>query len=440
MKIYITILFIALLSPLVLLAQTQPFSLEDCIEYALENSTDIDRSQNDVVLQSAYLEQSKASRLPNLQLGINQQLTSTGNYNSIDGEWNRNSNSTLNASFNSQITLYNGAKIKNTISQSKINLESAEISIQAERELISLNILSFYMDALLARENLKNSQLQLEATQKQLAYAEAKSEAGVLSRSDLLYIKSQLASDKTSKIEAESNMRIALVSLMQIMNMPINDNFNIQQPDIENIIKQNSEYNSETVYNVALGIQPNIQTAELNVKSAEIGVEIAKSGVLPSLTLNGGLATGYGSNISNVNLGEQFSNSINPYVGLSLSIPIYQRKQVKTQIKTAQIQTNNAMLELTDMKNNLRKYIEQACTDERTAQSNYAALMDQLEAEQESYDVASEMFFQGMVNSVDFLLSKNNLIIAENKFTQAKYTLVLQNKIVEYYLGEPIEL
>lgn len=440
MKIYIPLLLIALLSPVLLAAQTQSFSLENCIEYALENSTNIDRSQNNVSLQSAYLEQSKASRLPNLQLGVNQQFTSSGNYNSIGNEWNRNTNSTLNASLNSQMTLYNGAKIKNTISQNKINLESAETSIQAERGLISLNVLSFYIDALLARDNLKNSQLQLEATQKQLAYAEARSEAGVISRSDLLYIKSQLASDKTNQIEAEGNMRLALVSLMQIMNMPINDSFNIQQPDIENIIKQNSENNPETVYNVALGLQPNIHTAELNVKSAETGVEIVKSGALPSLMLNGGVGTGYGSNLSNVNFGEQFSNTINPYVGLSLSIPIYQRKQIKTQVKTAQIQSSNVMLELVDLKNDLRKYIEQACTDAQTAQSSYSALQEQLEAEQESYDVASEMFSQGMVNSVNFLLSKNNLIIAENKYVQAKYKLVLQNKIVEYYLGKPIEL
>lgn len=134
MKIYIPILFIALISPLVLLAKTQPFSLEDCIEYALEKSTDINCSQNNVLLQIAYLEQSKAYRLPNLQLGINHSLTLTGNYNSIGGEWNRNSNSKLNVSFNSQITLYNGVKIKNTISQNKINLESAEISIQAENK------------------------------------------------------------------------------------------------------------------------------------------------------------------------------------------------------------------------------------------------------------------------------------------------------------------
>ena len=88
----------------------------------------------------------------------------------------------------------------------------------------------------------------------------------------------------------------------------------------------------------------------------------------------------------------------------------------------------------------MRKYIEQACTDAQTAQSNYIALQEQLEAEKESYQLANEMFTQGMLNSVDFLQSKNNLIIAENKFTQAKYELILQTKIVEYYLGNSILL
>ena len=120
MKIYIPILFIALFIPVVLLAQTHSFSLNDCIEYALENSTDMDRSQNNVLQQSAYFEQSKASRLPNLQLGVNQQLSSTGSYNSMDGNWSRNSNSTVNASFNSEMTIYNGAKIKNTILQNDL--------------------------------------------------------------------------------------------------------------------------------------------------------------------------------------------------------------------------------------------------------------------------------------------------------------------------------
>lgn len=440
MKIYIFLIILTLCSPIFLSAQAQPYSLKNCIEYALEKSTDIGRAKNSIESQNAYLEQSEAARLPNLQLNANHQLSSAGNYNTTNNEWSRNGNATLTVSLNSQVTLYNGAKIKNTIRQSQINLEAAELNIQTEQELIGLNILSAYINVLLAKDNVQNSQLQLEVTQKQLAYTEAKKEAGSISLSDLLIIKSQLASDKTSLIEAESNLRISLVSLMQLMNMPISNDFDIQQPDIDELIGNTTETNPVMVYAIALGIQPNIKTATLSVESTETGIIIAKAEALPKLTLNGGMNTGYGSTINGVDLGEQFSNSANPYVGLSLSVPIFQKKQTKTQVKLAQIQVRNSELELIDMKNDLRKYIEQACTDAQTAQSNYRALQEQLDAENESYQVANEMFTQGMMNSVDFLSSKNNLIVAENKFTQAKYELILQNKIVEYYLGKPIEL
>lgn len=436
----ILIIIITIGFPFLAGAQEHLFSLNDCINYALENSTDISRAENSLELQNAYLEQSEAECLPNLDFGVNQQLSSAGSYSTTNNDWSRNGNSTLSVSLNSSLTLYNGAKIKNTIRQSQLNLEAAELNIQTEQELIGLNILSAYINVLLAKDNVRNSQLQLEAIQKQLTYSEARKEAGSISLSDLLVIKSQLATDKATFIESESKLRITLVSLMQLMNMPVSSDFDIQQPDVDELIDNTKETNPTMVYAIALGIQPNIKTAKLNVESTETGIGIAKAEALPKLTLNGGMNTGYGSNINGVDLGEQFSKSVNPYVGLNLSVPIFQKKQAKTQVKLAKIQLSNSELELIDMKNDLRKYIEQACTDAQTAQSNYLAVQEQLDAENESYQVANEMFTQGMMNSVDFLTSKNNLIAAQNKFTQAKYNLVLQYKIVEYYLGNTISL
>lgn len=440
MSKHIIIIIIAIVFPQFLKAQGQLLSLEDCINYAIENSTQVRRAQNNVTTQNAYLIQSEAARLPNLQLGVSQLLSSANNYSSTDSDWSRNSNNSLIASLNSQITLYNGAKLKNTIQQNQINLNAAEIDIQTEQELISLNILSAYIEVLLAKENIQNSQLQLEAIQKQLVYAEARKEAGTISLSDLLNFKSQLASTNSTLIEAESTHRIALVTLIQLMNMPVNGDFDILHPDIDTILYTPTETNPARVYEVALGIQPNIKAAQLNLESTEKEISIAKADALPILNLNGGISTGYGANINGVDFGEQFSNGVNPYVGVSLSVPIFQRKQTKTQVKLARIQVSNSELELIDMKNDLRKYIEQACTDALSAQSNYQAFKEQLMAEKESYQVSREMINQGMMNSVDFLLSKNNLIESENQFTQAKYSLLLQNKIVDYYMGNQIKL
>lgn len=442
MKKLIILVQIIILSiiPKFIKAQEQPFSLEACINYAWENSTEISRANNSVKIQNAYLIRSKAERGPNLYFNGNQSLSSMKSYqySEIEDSWTNSNKANLSVSLNSEITLYNGAKLKNTITQSKTNVAASESDIQIQKELISLNVLSAYINALLAIENVKNYEAQLKSTEKQLELAKARKSAGIISTSDLLNIKSQYASDKAAFINTKNTLRINLVSLMQLMNMPINDSFIIKEPNIDALIKKTSETNANSIYNIALGIQPSIKSAQLNLESTQMEINIAKADALPLLSLGGSIGTGYSSDMDNVNFGEQFSNKVNPYLGLSLSIPIFQRKKVKTNVAIAHIQTQNKELDLIDLKNDLRKYIEQACVDAQTANSNYLALQEQYDAENESYQLSDEMFTQGMINSVDLLSSKNNLITAENKLTQAKYNVLMQNKIIDYYTGNTI--
>jgi outer membrane protein len=422
-------------------AQDNLFSLEECISYALENSTTMGRAGNQVESQSSYLEQAKAERGPNLMMSGSESLSSRNSYlatNPGDG-WERENSSYLDLGLSSSLSLYNGAKLKNAVQQGRTNLLAAESDIQTQEELISLEVLSAYIYVLYYKEQVKNSESQMKVTEKQLEQATARREAGILSPSDFLNMKSQYASDRANLIASQSDLRIGLVSLMQLMNMPASSAFDIVDPDIESLLIQETETDASVVYNVALGLQPGLKTAELDLESADLDIKLAKADALPVLSLTGGFNT-YSSTQSGISLGEQISRQINPSLGLALSIPIYQRKKVKNNVMQAEIQYENYQYKLVDIKNDLRKAIEQACTDALTTQSLFDSNSEQLEAEQESYRLAEEMFAQGLVNSVDYLTSKNNLTAAENKLSQSKYNMVLQNRIVNYYLGDPIKL
>ncbi len=432
-------LIILSLIPKNLGAQTQEkFSLEDCINYAWENSTAISRANNNLKAEQAYLEQSKAARNPNLFFNGNQSLRSSSSYVEDEDNYNRSNAYDLSLSLSSEMTLYNGAKLKNTILQGKTNLKASETDIKTQKEAISLSVLSSYINTLLSDENVKNYEVQLASTEKELELAKAREEAGIISTADYYTIKSQYAADKASYIGAQNTFKLNLVTLMQLMNMPINDDFKIQIPPIDSLINKLSNTNAEQVYNIALDLQPSIKSAELDLESTQINIEIAKADARPKLSLSGSLGTGYNSQLSNSNMSDQISNKVNPYLGLSLSVPIYQRKKVKTNVAIAQLETDNRTLELTDLKNDLRKYIEQACIDAQTTHSNYRALQEQYEAQLSTFQLSEEMFSQGLMNSVDFLSSKNNLTTAENKVTEAKYEVLLQNKIIDYYLGKTL--
>ena len=419
-------------------AQTKEYSLEECINYAWENSTDISRANNSIDSKQSILEQSKATLLPNLSLGLSQDLSSSKNYTDNNDSWNSENRSSTSLSLSSSVTLYNGAKLINTIRQNNSELSATEYEVQTEKELLSLQVLTAYINLLLANEQYLNREIQLNSTEKQLELAQARKSAGVLSNSDYMNIKADYASDKTALISAKSAKRISLVSLMQTMNMPIEDSLKIVEPDLEALLDQEKDTDAGKIYQLALELRPEIKTADLNLESAKIGVKIAKADALPTLSLRGNLATSYSDALSGVDFGDQFSNQVTPSISLSLSVPLFQNKKVKNQVTQATIQAKESQLNLTDIKNNLRKSIEQASTDSEIATMSYQAAQEQYLAAQEAYRLAEEMFSQGMINSVDFQSSKNTFINAKNSLTQSKYNVLLQNKIINYFCGQPI--
>ncbi len=435
----------SLLSLLVLLilfpaleAQTKEYSLEECIDYAWENSTDISRANYSIESRQSTLEQSKAALLPDLSLGLNQNFSSSKNFISNDNSWERNNNSSTSISLSSSVTLYNGAKLINSISQNSGNLAASEYEVQTQKELLSLKVMTAYINLLLAKEQLINRETLLSSTKDQLELAEAKKLAGLISISDYYNIKSEYATDKAALISAKSSLRINLVSLMQTMNMPVEDSLNIVEPNLEELIDEEQDIDAEKIYRVALESRPEIKTADLNLESAELGIKIARADFLPTVSLRGGLETNYSDALSGVDFSEQITNKVSPSVSLSLSLPIFQNKRAKNQVTQATIQAKESQLSLIEIKNNLRQSIEQACTDSEIATMSYDAAQEQYNAELESYRLAEESFSQGMISSVDYQAAKNRFSTAQSNLTQSKYNILLQNKTINYFCGKPI--
>ncbi len=423
-----------------LIAESTAYSLEQCIDFAWEHSTTMSRVNNSLESKQANLEQSKAALLPNLSASVNQSYSTDENYvdSTSGGYWDGSDNSNTNLALSSSLTLFNGLKLINTIRQSKVELSATEQETHFEQDLLSLDVLKAYINVLIAKERLTNSETQLKSSEEQVELSEARKEAGIISNSDYLNIKSQYASDRATMIAAMSTFRINTVSLMQTMNMPLRDTFEIIEPDLNTLLNNQIDVDSNLIYETALGVRPELKTAELNAESAQMEVKIAKADYLPSLTLNGSLESSYSDALDSVDFAEQMENQFKTSVGLRLSIPIFQNLKVKNQVTQASIQAKNTQLELIDLKNNLRKSVEQVCTDLETAYMNYQASLDQFNAEQEAYKLADEMFEQGMINSVDYQTAKNNYVNAENSLNQAKYSVLLQSRILSFYKGESI--
>ena len=416
------------------------WTLQMCINQALTQNLQIQKTILSNEINLVNTQKAKAERFPSASATISQNFNWNKTLDNNSQYSNYSGSNGTNFGIGSNVKLYNGFRINNTIRQSDINYQAGEYNTESIKEDISLNVVDAYLQILYAVEQVKNSQNQVDATAKELDLANERMLVGAISQADYLQIKSQLANEKLTLTNAENLLVVDKVALMQLMEIPVTSGFMIETPKFGEIVNKNIYPKADSIFNIALNLRPEIKSADLGLESAKLDVSIARSGYQPDLSLNGGISTGYTSKNGSVDYGMQIKNEVNPYVGLTLSIPIYQNRQVRSNVEISKIGIHTAELNLTDAQNQLRKTIEQVCVDVVSAQKDYNASLEQYNSMEESYRLSSEKFDQGLINSVDYLVVKTNMIVAESKLLQSKYNLIFRYKILDFYMGVPIIL
>jgi outer membrane protein len=419
-------------------AQNKIWSVDDCIHFALEKNIQIQKALVSNDINELNLEFARSAWYPSLSGSVRQNFDWNNQINTTTGSTVFKGSNGTNISVNSGMTLYNGNRIKNTVKRSETELEADRYNTEVIKENVSLNVLNAYLQVLFAEEQVKNSNNQIASTQEQLNLAGERLKLGAIANSDYLQVKSQLATEKQTLATAQSQLAINKITLMQLMELPEVTDFAIEHPNLDSLINQKRIPDPKEVYETALGIKPEVKNAELNKESSQISVDIAKAGFYPDVSLNAGVSTLYTSNAVGSSAGYQIKNNISPAIGLTASIPIYLNKQVRTNVAIAKKNTNNSELDELNVRNQLRKSIEQACQDVTSFQQEFEASTEAYNALKESFDVASEKFYQGLLNSVDFLVQKTNFIAAESSYLQSKYRLIFSYKVLDFYTGQPL--
>ena len=419
-------------------AQTRVWSVDDCIQYALEKNIQVQQARLNNSVIEENLKYAKSARYPSLSASARQNFDWANKSNTTTGSTVFTGTNGTNFSISSGLTIFNGFRIRNTVKKSETDFEAGKFNTDVIKENVSLNVLNAYLQVLYAEEQVKNSLNQVGSTSEQLKLAEERMNLGVISNSDYLQVKSQLAAEKLTLATSRSQLDINKVILMQLMELPETSDFFIDHPNLDSLINQRRNPDPQEVYKISLEIKPEVRNAELNKKSFRIDEELAMADYFPHLSMDAGMATLYSSANKGSLFAEQLKNNLSPAVGLSVSIPVLLNRQVKTKVNIARLNTGNAELDELNIKNQLRKAIEQACLDVTSSQTEYEASLQQYQAAKESVDVASEKYLQGLMNSVDFLIQKTSFISAESNSLQSKYKLIFSYKVLDFYTGQPL--
>jgi len=456
-----------------LLAQ-QPWSLEDCIQYAMENNIQIKQSVLNTEYNENLLKQSKLGQIPSLSGSANysfswgRALDQTTYQFTDDQQIN-----SISMGISSRANLFSGLQVRNTILQNELNLMASYEDVQKVKNDISLNIAAAYLSIMFNQELLAVTRSQLEITGQQVERTNKMVEAGKLARGNALELQAQFASEELNVVNAENQLAISLLNLQQILDLPIDSAFEVLIPDLADPDETPPLINALEVYRIAEQNMPEIKSAMLNLESAEKGLAIAKGGRSPQLYLSANYNSGY-SDIRQqvVDLGppqqlpigetvsgegvlsypqempiygaypffEQVRDNTSAGIGLGLSIPIFNGWNINTNIANARIMHENAQLDLQSQKLTLYASIQQAYADALAALKKFNATQQALISMEESFKYTEKKFEVGLVNTVDYNMSKNQLIATQSDLLQAKYDFIFRTKILNFYQGEPITL
>ncbi len=436
-------------------SQEKLWTLQECVQYAIDNNIQIKQQVLQTMYQENTLEQSKLNLLPSINgqashnYSFNRTLDQT-TYQYVDQ--NGQSNQFY---ISGSLNLFNGLQNYNTIRRNKYQLMASEQDLQSIKDNISLNIALAYLQILLNNELVKVTDNQLQITRQQIEKTKKMYEAGSVAKGNLLQIEAQAASEELQLINLKNQLNISYLTLTQMLELESPEGFRIVAPEISIDTNTVITGDIDEIYAQAQGLRPEIKSAELNLEASELDLKIAQGARSPRLSMSHSASTMY-SNIrqkfieldpvtsmpvyGEYPFSEQLHDNLNYGIGFTLNIPILNGWQVNNNIANSKISIDNYRYALENEKKNLYKTIQQAYADAVAALKKYSASIKAVASMEESFRYTEQKFDVGMVTPVDYNAAKTQLLNAQSDMSQAKYEFIFKTKVLDFYKGLPLNL
>ncbi len=416
------------------------WTLQDCIDYALENNITLKKSQLQKQSATEELKGAKAALLPTLSASTNQSLgyqpwKDTGMSYVTNGTVNTKvDKASYNGSYSlsGQWTVWNGGRNTNTIKLDRLAEQEAALSAQETANSIQERIAQIFAQILYLDESVKVNEQMLETSKKNEERGQEMVNVGKMSKADLAQLSAQRANDEYTIVETRSQLLNYKLQLKQLLEITDETAFDVAVPEIsdERILANIPAL--QTVYEEALLNRPEIERLQLAVKGSEVSIDLAKAGWMPNVNLTGGVSTSTNS-LSGSGWGSQFKSNVSTQLGVGVSMPIYDGRSTKTAVNKAKIQQLQAQLDLQDQQKALYTDIQQYWLNAVTNQEKYKAATSSVESAQLSYNLLSEQFRLGLKNIVELLTGKDNLLSAQQNQLQSKYQTLYNQQMLSFY-------
>lgn len=454
--------------PIIVFAQSEVrtvHTLEQCIELALKYNLDLKQSFLNEKTRDINFRQNKNALLPQINGNYN---LGVSNGRSIDPFTNAFVNEQLtfsNAGLALDATVFNGFTLINSWKQAKLNLKAAEMETEAAKQSLILNVTLTYLQVLKAQDLVKLANARVGTTQGQLDRLRSLFEEETGNPAEYRDLQGQMAADASYLVESKNRLETEIINLNTLINAE--EEITVSGLD-QKLGVENYNYTPNEVYIQALEVFPSVKASGLSLEAASKGVAVARAQYTPEISVFTNLNTNYSSaarlynelassivetgsfvtinnedfsvftaqsNFTNEEIpyNKQFDNNFNASVGVAVRVPIFNGFRAKNNVALEKIKKEEAETALEKTKLDLQQSVKQSYNTMQSAFERYQLLRDQVEAYKESFRINEIRFNNGVSNSVDYIISKNNLDNAQINLANVGYEYLLRVRVLEYY-------
>jgi outer membrane protein len=458
------------LVPAPVLAQ-QVYTLRACIERAAKVSPDVVQAAIGVEQSKLGLQQARWSQTPDLTLSSGQFVQ---NGRTIDRFTNTFAQTQIfNNNFNLQsgVAIYNGSRARNSIQQARFAWTASEQELAVTQNNIALQVANFFLQALQAKELLQTATENRRSLQTQLDRAEKLRSGGALSDAGVLSLRAQLANEELNVVNAANQVEQALTSLRVLMQVPLNESFDISNPKILPDTRRPDDYSPDSLFLVAASLRPEIKAAEARVQSASYGMRVSKGALLPSLSFGANLSTVYSGNAKTITgtsiagtrpigfvtgtneivetfdlaytmktipFSRQFQDNFGQSAGLQFSWALFNRQATRIDISRSRLDLMAAENQLEASRFRLYSDIIIAWTAYKQAWLRYDASRLLSASQEENLRNAEIQMQAGMSQPTELQVVRSAAFAARSSLIQARYETVFRRMILDFYAGAGI--
>ena len=431
------ILFFLLLIGFQLSAQDKKWTLEECVDYAIQNNISI--KQSELNLKTSEIDNLEAigGFLPTLNGNANYSMNTGASINPVTNQFQNETFKSMSAGANSSLMLFNGLANWKTLQRAKLSKIANTYSLDKMKDDVALSIANSYLQILFNKEQLKVQKNQNLITKENINRTQELIQAGSLPAGDIYELQATDASQQQQIVNTENALLISKIALCQTLLLEDYANFDISDEVIDLPMTNIANETQEAILEKARESVKDVKIAMSNVDVAKKDVALSRSSYLPTLTGFLGYNTRWAESIP-LNFMDQLTLFDGTAIGLQLNVPILNGFATRGRVQRAKINQERSEFQLKQAELDLERNVYQAYNDVVNAKKSFEAAQKTLEARKQSFNFSKERFDVGLMNSFDFSQASFAYENAQSEVLRTKYDYIFRTKILEFYFGIPL--